>query len=345
MIARVSAPFSEKHRLDGGVAPEVDCEMLSDNGIVDSPDSAKTLRQTRFAMALSLGAGILMLLGKVGAWLYTGSAAISADAAESVIHVLAVAFAAFSLRLSQRPASPRFLFGFERISFFSAGFEGALIALAAFSVIVSAVLQWIEGIQLANLGAGTAVVAAAAVFNGLLGWYLIRTGKRNHSIILEANGHHVLTDSWTSFGVLAGLVLVLLTGWQPFDPIFAIAAALNILWSGGRLIFRSVGGLLDYADPATGRLLRTHLDELCAELGVQYHGVRYWHTGHRLMVLVHMLFPGQTSLAEAHRIATLVEERLPRLLGQPAEVATHLEPLEDHAGAHRQEHYTGRPES
>jgi cation diffusion facilitator family transporter len=312
---------------------------------VDASRDPASLEQSRLAMALSLAVGILMLLGKVGAWLYTGSAAISADAAESVIHVLAVGFATFSLQLSQRPASPRFLFGYERISFFSAGFEGALIVLAALSVIASAILQWIYGIELANLGAGTAVVVGAGIVNGFLGWYLIRTGKRTHSIILEANGHHVLTDCWTSFGVVAGLCLVLLTGWKPFDPIFAIAAAFNILWSGGRLVFRSIGGLLDYADPATGRRLRGHLDELCAELGVQYHGVRYWHTGHRLMVLVHLLFPADMALGEAHRIATAIEERLPRLLGQPAEVATHLESLEDHAHAHREAHYTGRPDS
>jgi cation diffusion facilitator family transporter len=188
------------------------------------------------------------------------------------------------------------------------------------------------------------VVLAAALVNVALGWFLIRTGKRNHSLILVANGHHVLSDSWTSFGVVLGLSLVLLTGWKPFDPLCAIAAALHILWSGGSLMLRSVGGLLDYADPATGHRLRAHLDELCAAYGVQYHGVRYWHTGYRLMVMVHLVFPGEMPLGEAHRIATAIEERLARSLDMPVEVATHLESLEDHARAHHAAHHTGVPE-
>ena len=282
-----------------------------------------------------------MLAGKSGAWWYTGSSAIFADATESVIHVFAVGFAAFSLALSQRPASPRFLFGYERIAFFSAGFEGALIILAAISIIVSAITTWIRGIELANLGAGTAVVVAASLVNAALGWYLLRTGRRTNSLILEANGRHVLTDSWTSFGVVGGLSLVLLTGWRPFDPLCAIAAAIHILWSGANLVFRSVGGLLDYTDPRTGGELREKLDRLCAELGVEYHELRYRHTGYRLIVMVHLLFPVGTQLSDAHRIATEIENRLPAMLSTPAEVATHLESIEDHTRLHGYTHTRG----
>jgi cation diffusion facilitator family transporter len=295
-------------------------------------------------MRLSLAVGVLMLAGKTSAWWFTGSAAILADASESVIHVIAVGFAAASLHLSRRPASPRFLFGYEKIAFFSAGFEGALIIFAAITIIVSAVAKWFRGIELAHLGAGTLIVVGASLINAGLGWYLVRTARRNHSIILEANGRHVLTDSWTSFGVVAGLCLVLLTGWKPFDPLCAIAAAMHILWSGGKLVFRSVGGLMDYADPETGKRLRAKLDAICADLGVQYHGVRYRHTGQRLVVIVHLLLGSDTPLGEAHRIATEVEERLARDLGLPADVTTHLESLEDHAHIHGQGHYTGRPE-
>jgi cation diffusion facilitator family transporter len=302
-------------------------------------------RQARFAMRLSLAVGVLLLVGKVGAWWHTGSSAIFADAAESVIHVAAVGFAAFSLRLSQRPANARFPFGYEKIAFFSAGFEGALIMLAAVSIIASAVVKWLRGLELGNIGAGAGVVVAAALVNAVLGWYLVRTGRRTHSLILEANGKHVLTDFWTSAGVAIGLALVLATGWQPFDPLCAIAVALQILWSGGQLVSRSIGGLLDYADPATGGRLREQLDALSNELGVAYHGVRYRHTGHRLVVIVHLLFPYGTPVGEAHRIATAIEERLPGMLDVPAEVVTHLEALEDHARVHREGHHSRLEES
>ncbi len=304
---------------------------------------AAAVRDTRIAMRLSLGFGVLMLLGKTTAYFLTGSAAILSDAAESVIHVVAVSFAAFSLRLSTRPADQRFLYGYERITFFSAGFEGAMIVLAAIFIIYSAILKWIRGLHIENLGFGTLVVLAAAVINALLGWYLLRTGKRNNSLILEANGKHVLTDSWTSFGVVGGLSLVLLTGWTPLDPLCAIAVALNILWSGGHLVWRSAQGLLDYADPDTGRGLREKLDALCAELGVQYHGVRFRTTGYRILVEVHLLFPFDVPVGEAHRRATLLEEKLPALLSLPAEVITHLESLEDHSDVHHGAHYTGKP--
>jgi len=303
----------------------------------------QTLRDTRFAMRLSLIFGVGMLVGKSAAYFLTGSAAILSDAAESVIHVIAVTFAAFSLWLSTRPADDKFLYGYERITFFSAGFEGAMIILAAFAIIYSAIHKWLHGLDLQRLGLGTLLVLAASIINALLGWYLVRTGKKNHSLILEANGKHVLTDSWTSFGVVGGLCLVLITGWKPFDPICAIAVALNILWSGGALVWRSATGLLDYADPEVGRRLRERLDQLCQELGVEYHGVRFRMTGQRLLIEVHLLFPHTTAVGEAHRIATIIEERLPESLEIPAEVLTHLESLEDHADVHKDAHYTGRP--
>ncbi len=303
----------------------------------------QALRDTRFAMRLSLIFGVGMLLGKTTAYFLTGSAAILSDAAESVIHVVAVAFAAFSLWLSSRPADDKFLYGYERITFFSAGFEGAMIILAAIAIIYSAIHKWLHGLVLERLGLGTLLVLAASIINALLGWYLLRTGRKNHSIILEANGKHVLTDSWTSFGVVAGLSLVLLTGWKPFDPLCAIAVAINILWSGGELVWRSATGLLDYADPAVGRKIRERLDHLCHEHSAEYHGVRFRMTGARLLVEVHLLFPHTTPVGEAHRVATLIDESLTQGLEIPAEVLTHLESLEDHEEVHVAEHYTGRP--
>jgi len=296
-------------------------------------------------MRLSLGFGLLMLLGKGGAYLMTGSAAIFSDAAESVVHVIAVAFAAFSLWLSIRPATRTFLYGYERVSFFSAAFEGTMIGLAAVTIIVAAIRKWLAGLALENLGLGTIVVTVAAVVNALLGLYLVRVGRKHHSIILEANGKHVLTDSWTSFGVVAGLCLVLLTGWKPFDPLFAIAVAVNILWSGAKLVGRSIGGLMDYSDPGIAKALHARLDLLCNELGVRYHCVRFRSTGYRVQIELHVLFPYHTPIGEAHRLATELEERLPSELALPAEVITHLESFEDHQAVHRSTHYTGQLET
>jgi cation diffusion facilitator family transporter len=301
-------------------------------------------RDARLAMTLSLVIGVLMLIAKLTAYLVTHSAAIFSDMAESVVHVVAVAFAAFSLRLSTKPAAPQFLYGYERITFFSAGFEGGMIVLAAITIVAASIHKWIVGLRLENLGAGTLLIVGAAILNAGLGLYLLRVGRRTRSLILEADGKHVLTDSWTSLGVVVGLGLVWLTHWKPFDPLIAIAVALNILWSGGRLVWRSATGLLDYSDPNAGRQIREKLDALCSELNISYHGVRFRTTGYRQIIEVHLLFPHLTPVGEAHRLATIVEERLPEQLGLPSELITHLESLDDHAEVHREGHYVGKPE-
>jgi len=291
-------------------------------------------RLNQRAMLLSLAVGVAMLAGKGAAYLLTGSAAILSDALESVIHVLAVAFAAFSLHLSVKPADSRYPYGYERIAFFSAGFEGALIILAAVSIIWTAVYKWMHGLEVERLGTGTLLLVAAAIINGVLGWYLVRTGRRSKSIILEANGRHVLTDSWTSLGVVAGLCLVMITGWLPFDPILAIAVAVNILWSGTHLVMRSVSGLMDYADPErTGRVAAA-IEPLCRDLGFEHHGLRVRHTGYRTLVEVHLLFPFTLTIGDAHRRATVLEEHIASALGEEVEVVTHLESREDHAALH-----------
>lgn len=296
------------------------------------------------AMRLSLGVGVVMLLAKVGAYFLTASAAVLSDAAESVVHVVAVAFAAFSLWLSTKPADRKFPFGYERISFFSAGFEGAVIILAAGTIIYTAIEKWLAGIPITRLGEGTAIIFMAGAVNGLLGAYLIHTGRKNRSLILEANGKHVLTDCITSGGVVIGLALVWLTGWKPFDPICAIIVALNILWSGGELLSQSIKGLMDYSDPEVGREIRESMDAQAAELGLEYHGLRLRNAGHRWFVEVHLLFPFAATLGNAHRQATELERRLAASMDFPVEVVTHLESLEDHGAVHSERHYTGRPE-
>jgi len=296
-------------------------------------------RLQSFAMRLSLVVGVVMFFSKLTAYWITGSAAILSDAAESVVHVVAVSFAAYSLWLSLKPPDRSHLYGHDRISFFSAGFEGAMIVVAALYIIYVSVQKWIAGLRLENLGMGTGLTAGAAVINGALGFYLLSVGKKHRSLILEANGRHVLTDCWTSAGVIAGLLLAMVTGWLEFDPLAAILVALNILWSGGKLIRRSIGGLMDEVDPAIGTRLKELLDTLTTRMGLQYHGLRHRSTGKRLWVEFHLLFPEKTSLASAHALATQIEEEIEREWPGSVEVLTHLETLEDHEVVHSHSHF------
>ncbi len=249
--------------------------------------SAADRKAMSFAMNLSLGIGLLMFVMKMGAYLLTGSAAILSDAAESVVHVAAVIFAAYSLRLSYRPADEDHLYGHAKISFFSAGFEGAMIILAAIYIIYESIHKWLGGLQLENLGAGTALTAAAAAINGGLGGYLVWLGRRKNSLILEANGKHVLTDCWTSIAVLVGLALVLTTKWLPFDPICGIIMAGNILWSGAGLIKSAFVGLMDKADPLAHAKLTEILDRETQRRGLSYHHLRHRNLGDAHWVEVH----------------------------------------------------------
>ena len=289
-------------------------------------------------MRLSLTIGVLMLAGKGVAWHLTNSSSIFSDAIESVVHVAAVGFAAFALRLSRRPAGGRYHYGLDRIAFFSAGFEGALIAAAAVSILVTAAYQWRQGLPLQRLTLGAGITLGLGLINGALGWHLIRTGRKHHSLILEANGKHVLTDCITSVAAFAGVALVIATGWKPFDPIVAVLVALQILWSGAQLVWRSAQGLLDYADPEIESRLREALDGLAKEHGIHYHGLRLRTTGGRLLAEAHLIFPYATSLGSAHHTATLIEEALENGFGQPLEMLTHLEAAEDHDERHTREH-------
>jgi len=295
-------------------------------------------------MRLSLGVGFLMLATKVFAYWLTGSAAILSDAAESVVHVVAVSFAAYCLWLSSKPADRSHYYGHDKISYFSAGFEGGMIVLAAFYIIYVSVQKWIAGLRIEHLGAGTLLVLAAGLVNGALGGYLVWMGRKHHSLILVANGKHVLTDCWTSLGVIVGLSLALVTGWLHFDPIVAILAALNILWSGGKLMRQSVGGLMDEVDLETETRLRELLNEMTSKLGIEYHGLRHRNAGTTIWVEFHLLFAKGIPLEMAHAQATQIEERIAREFGMRTEVITHLETLEDHHEVHTHEHYEQLPD-
>ncbi len=287
-----------------------------------------------FAMTLSLAIGVLMFVLKVGAYVLTGSSAILSDAAESVVHVAAVVFAAYSLRLSYKPADDSHLYGHAKISFFSAGFEGAMIIIAALYIIYESIHKWRTGLSLENLGFGTALTAVAAAINGGLGAYLIWLGRRKHSLILVANGQHVLTDCWTSIAVLVGLGLVMVTGWLPFDPICGLIMAGNILLSGTGLVKSSFAGLMDRADPAIHQQITATLDRETAHRGITYHHLRHRHLGDAHWIEVHLVYPDDTGLAEAHRVATQIERALEESVEPRAHVTTHLECASDHDELH-----------
>jgi cation diffusion facilitator family transporter len=285
-------------------------------------------------MRLSLAVGFFMLAVKSLAFGLTGSAAILSDAIESVVHVAAVAFAAWSLWLSQQPADRNHPYGHEKVSFFSAGMEGALIVVAACIIIFEAIAKWLGGLHFERLGLGAGLVALAGAINAALGLWLVWMGKRHKALILEANGRHVLTDSWTSLGVVAGLVGALLTGWLPLDPIVAILVALNILVSGYRLMRRSVAGLMDEGSPATEAAVVAALERAARPLGVTWHGLRHRESGRTTWVELHLLFPRGTPIETAHARATEIERAIAQSLTMPAEVITHLESAEDHAADH-----------
>ena len=298
-------------------------------------DTAKARAQQLFAIRLSFAVGLLMFAGKTYAYFITGSAAILSDAAESVVHVIAVSFAFYSMWLSHQPPDKSHPYGHDRIGFFSAGFEGAMITLAALFIIFESVRKWAEGLHIERLDTGTMYVTAAALINAALGTFLIWRGRRHQSLILIANGRHVLTDVWTSVGVIVGLVLVMVTGWLPFDPIFAIFVATNILWTGGKLMRQSVGGLMDEADPALERQVRAALDRETAVRGLQYHALRYRNTGSSVWMELHLLFPAGVPVEDAHAQATAIEDAIEAAIPVPVHINTHIEPAEAHDRVHR----------
>jgi len=290
----------------------------------------------QFPIRLSVAIGVVMLAAKWYAYFITGSAAILSDAAESVVHVVAVGFAAFSMWFMFKPADETHPYGHDKVSFFSAGVEGLLIVLAAVYIIYESVTRLIFGVVLENLDTGMYFTLAASIVNLGLGSYLVRQGKRSRSLILVANGKHVLTDSWTSFGVVGGLLLVLWTGWLAFDPLFAIAVALNIVWSGGRLIRQSVGGLMDEANPELEKLIRSILDDETGRRGLQYHELRYRESGNSIWIEYHVLFPEDQRLDDAHMSATEIEASLSKSLPRPARIVSHLEPTRGHDDVHKE---------
>jgi cation diffusion facilitator family transporter len=277
-------------------------------------------------MNFSLATAIVLLGAKVTAAVVTGSSAIYSDAAESVVHFLAVCFAAWALRLVHKPADETHHFGHDKVAFLSAGFEGAMISAAALLIFYEAIRQMIFGVEIHNLGFGIAVTAGAAVVNLVLGLSLLTVGKRSASPLLRANGMHVLTDVWSSVAVLVALGLYHVTSWVWWDPIAAILAAINILRVGYRLIRESLSGLLDESDPAMERQIRDLLDGEVLKRGLSYHNLRHRHSGRTHWVEFHLVFDDSLSVGEAHISATEIEASVATMLHPDGRVISHLEP-------------------
>lgn len=283
---------------------------------------------SRWAL-LSIGAALVTIALKTAAWLITGSVGLLSDAAESVVNLVAAVVAFVALKIAARPADDGHQFGHAKSEYFSAVIEGVMIVVAAGIIIYSAVDRLIHPQELESIGLGLALSVVATVLNGAVAWLLLRVAREHRSITLEADGKHLLTDVWTTVGVVAGLVLVALTGWLPLDSIIAIAVAVNILVVGYLLIKRSTTGLMDGAlDPVHQREIDAVLDVFRSAGTIDFHDVRTREAGATRFVQLHMLVPGEWSVQRGHDAVEEVEGALRAALDDLV-VTVHLEPIDD----------------
>jgi cation diffusion facilitator family transporter len=293
-------------------------------------------RPVDLAMRWSVGVSFSMVLIKVTGFLLTNSAAVLSDAAESIVHIVGVLFAAYSLRLSHKPPDETHRYGHAKIGFFSAGVEGTMIVIAALFISVESIRKLVQPEPLTNLSQGLILSSIAAAGNGLLGFYLLRSAKRYHSLILEANGKHTLTDCWTSCAVLATLFVAGIFHWTLLDPIIGILVATNIVFTGIRLVHSSFSGLMDEADPKLEKYITQILDSETERRDVSYHNLRHRNLGDTQWVEFHLVFPAGVLLSDAHRTATEIEEVLSSKVTPKAKVTTHPESALDHHILHQQ---------
>ncbi len=285
------------------------------------------MKQLRYPIILSIVAAVVTLALKFTAWFLTGSVGLLSDAMESVVNLLAATTAYFSLRYASRPVDRTHTYGHEKIEFFSSGLEGTLIVIAAIGIIYAAIQRLITPVELEKLGVGAFVSTVAAGINFAVALVLLRVGRKHHSIVLEADGHHLMTDVLTSVGVLFGLGMVALTNRFWPDPLIAIVVAFNILWTGFRLIRRSFNGLMDHAltDEEQAQLRAAITEQLGPE--TTFHALRTRRGGTRRFADCHLLVPGDWTVKRGHDLAEKIEravrEKMPGL-----ELTTHIEPIE-----------------
>ena len=293
------------------------------NGTASQP------RSLRRYVYLSIGAAVTTIGLKGLAYLLTGSVGMLSDAMESLVNLVAALLALFLLTIAERPPDDEHAYGHTKAEYFSSAAEGALILLAAYSI-ASAALQRIANPQpLENVGIGLLVSVVASAINFGVARVLLQAGKRYNSITLEADAHHLMTDVWTSAGVIAGIIAVSLTGWLILDPLIAMAVAANIIWSGIQLMRRSALGLLDSAIPQAERDKIVAVLERFAPQGVAYHSLRTRQAGQRRFISAHILVPGKWTVQRGHNMLEQIEHDIRGALPGPTTILTHLEPLED----------------
>jgi cation diffusion facilitator family transporter len=275
---------------------------------------------------LSIAAALMTMgIKAMGFWL-TGSVGILSDALESGVNLVAAFTALAALTISAQPPDEEHAYGHQKVEYLSSGTEGGLIGLAAIAIVIAAVQRLLDPQPLTRLGFGLGLAASASLINLSVGLILIRVGKRHHSIALEADGQHLLTDVWTSVGVLLGVGLVALTGWTILDPIVAILVAAQITFTAYRLMRRSALGLIDTALPKTQVAAIEQI--LGSYAQVQHHALRTRQAGSRSFISFHIQVPGEWSVQRGHDILEAIEAQVRELVPN-ATVFTHLEPLED----------------
>jgi cation diffusion facilitator family transporter len=282
---------------------------------------------TRFAW-LSIAAACVTIGLKGGAYLLTGSVGLLSDALESLVNLVAAVVALVALTVAAREAHEEHAFGHEKAEYFSSGIEGGLILLAAFSIIVTAVQRLLHPEPVSSLGAGLAVSTLASLINLGVAIQLRRAGSAYESITLEADAQHLMTDVWTSAGVLIGVGAVGLTGWEWLDPGVALLVAANIIHSGLQLVRRAALGLLDTAIPLAERAAVQAVLDRYVDRGIRWHALRTRHAGARRFISVHVLVPDDWTVRRGHDLLEAIERDV-RVAVRGATVFTHLEPLED----------------
>jgi cation diffusion facilitator family transporter len=278
------------------------------------------------AGTLSLVVSVVLLGAKYQAYVLTGSTAILSDALESIVNVVAAVFALGGLIFAGRPADRNHPYGHGKIEFFSAAFEGGLVAFAAVLIIYEVVQSLIRGVAVRQLQSGLVIVLAAGLVNLILGWYLVKTGRKHASLTLVADGQHVLSDFYTSAGIVVGLLLVHITGVSWLDPLVAAVVALNLMWTGARLVRHAAGGLLDEEDTA---LLNRLLDVLRGHVGqgvIRVHHLRAIRAGRFHHVDAHLVVPEFWSVDQAHELAEDLALQVIKELGVEGELSVHTDP-------------------
>lgn len=277
---------------------------------------------------LSIAAAVATILLKGIAWWLTGSVGLLSDALESFVNLAGALMALGMLTVAEIPEDAGHAYGHGKAEYFSSAFEGLLILLAAVSIAYAAIGRLLHPQPLEAVGAGLGISVAASVVNFLTARVLMAVGRRENSITLEADAHHLMTDVWTSVGVIVGVGLVGMGGWLWFDPVIALLVAANIVWTGWQLMRRSAAGLMDAALP------RHQLDQIEAILagyrnqGLDFHAVRTRQAGSRVFVTLHVLVPGRWTVRQGHQWSERIEEDIRRAIPY-AHITTHLEPLDD----------------